>query len=296
MRVLVAADAMAGVGPRDASDIIGAAFAEAGAQVAVVPLVDGGPWFPDAVAAFDATGVVEQPATMAEALDALASPASTATRLYLDLTGLARHTWAELVAVGPQRLDALRDALAGRELMGVVRSGQQGAALTGLTGVVAERGRTEGADLGDTLNNDSIVSAWLEQVGVDGATPGAGAADGLGAVVVALGGRVSSGIEVCVAGFDVAATMAQADLTVTGASVLDFHAVGGDVVKEVARLSTDALRPVIAIVGRNFVSSRELRLAGIESAHPILEGAGADEPIPAQVGDVAARVARSWIW
>ncbi|RMB59638.1 hypothetical protein EAX62_07650 [Tessaracoccus antarcticus] len=289
----MAADAMAGVGPRDASEIIGGAFADAGAQVAVVPLVDGGPWFPDAVSAFDADAVVVQPATLQDALDALSTAGAS---LYLDLTGLTRHAWAELVQVDRHRLEALRAAAPHRDVVAVVRSGQQRSALTGLMGVVAERGRLEGGDLADTLSSDALASAWLKDLGLDGTAPGAGAADGVGAIVLALGGRVASGIDVCVDGFDVTATMKAADLTVTGASVLDFHAVGGDVVKEVARLATEALRPVIAVVGRNFVSSRELRLAGIESAHPVLEGAGEDEPIPAQVADVAARVARSWIW
>lgn len=183
-----------------------------------------------------------------------------------------------------------------RPLVAVVRHDQRTATLTGLTGVVAERGRLDGTDLGDTLAADAAVTRWCESMGVDGTAPGSGAADGVGAIVLALGGRIVSGIDACVAGFDMASTVAQADLVVTGSAVLDFHAVGGDVVRETARLAEEALRPVVAIVGRNFVSSRELRLAGIESAHPILDGPGQETPTAAQLAEVASGVARSWSW
>lgn len=293
MRVLVAADAMVGLGPRDASEVIARAFAEAGAQVAVVPLADGGPWFEPAVAAFDPSAAVASPSTLEEALAALQGVTPT---LYVDLTGIGRHSWEELVSVGVGELDALRRAVAGRDIVAVVRSGQQSATLTGLTGVVAERGRLDGADLADTLAADTKVSRWCESLGVDGTTAGTGAADGAGALFLAAGGRIVSGLDACLAVFDVESTAAKADLLVTGSAVLDFHAVGGDIVKQVARVAGEALRPVVAIVGRNFVSSRELRLAGIESAHPILDGPDGEEASPAQLAEISARVARSWSW
>lgn len=298
MRVLVASDAMAGLDPRGASEVIARVFADAGAQVAVVPLVDGGPWFEPAVAAFDPAAVVAQPSSLAGALTVLSESAASggASTLYLDLTRIARHRWDELVAVAARDVDALGGAVAGREVVAVVRFGQQSATLTGLTGVVAERGRLDESDLADTLAADTSVSRWCDALGVDGDTPGSGAADGVGALVLALGGRIISGIDACIAGFEVESSIAKADLMVTGSALLDFHAVGGDVVKEAARLAGEALRPVVAIVGRNFVSSRELRLAGIESAHPILDGPGDDEPTPSQLIDVATKVARSWSW
>lgn len=284
---------MAGLDPRAASDVIGQAFADSGAQVAVVPLADGGQWFAASVAAFDADATVSQPATLADAVDVLTGGSPPR---YVDLTGVGRYTWDELVAVMPPVQEAPHGVDNLRNTVAVVQSGSQRATLTGLTGVVAERGRRDGVDLAETLAADARVSVWITALGLDGSTPGAGAAEGLGALVLAHGGSIASGLDVGIVGFDLASTIAKADVIVTGSALLDFHAVGGDVVKEVARLAGEALRPVIAIVGRNFVSSRELRLAGIESAHPILEGAGTDEPIPAQLAEVAARVARSWTW
>ena len=300
MRVLVAADALAGLGARDASEVIATAFLDAGAQVAVVPLADGGEAFADAVAELDPDGYLVRPRSLTEMLETLSgkgAPSDSATAtIRVDLTRLTPPSWRDLTDVDRSRMAVLADATTLKNLVAIVRSGEQSATLTGLSGRVAERGREDGLDLGETLSANDAVSVWLESLGMEGTAPGTGAADGVGAIILALGGRILSGIEALIEGFDMETTVAKADLLVTGTSILDFHAVGGDVVKEVARMGTEALRPVIAIVGRNFVSSRELRLAGIESAHAILDGAGDDQPGRAQLAQVAGRVAKSWSW
>ena len=300
MRVLVAADAVAGLCARDASEVIATAFLDAGAEVAVVPLSDGGEGFADAIVGVDPHGHLVRPRTLSEMLETLSGKGEpcdgAAATLRVDLTGLVPSAWRALTDVDRSRMAELADATAQRNLVAIVRSGEQSATLTGLSGRVAERGREDGLGLGETLAANDAVSLWLESLGLDGTAPGTGAADGGGAIILALGGRILSGIEALIEGFDMESTVAKADLLVTGTSILDFHAVGGDVVKEVARMGTEALRPVIAIVGRNFVSSRELRLAGIESAHAILDGAGDDQPGRAQLAQVAGRVAKSWSW
>jgi glycerate kinase len=88
--------------------------------------------------------------------------------------------------------------------------------------------------------------------------------------------------------------MGAADLVVTAAESLDFHAVGGPIVKRAVSMAGAALRPAIAIVGRNFVSARELRLAGFEEAYPL--GAAGEEPTPERLSEVAMRVATTWSW
>lgn len=300
MRVLIATDALAGLSSRDASEVIATAFVEAGAEVAVVPLADGGQGFVDAINEVDPQGRLARPGTLSGFLEALAGEdfagAGEGANLRVDLTGITPPAWDDLTEVGPDRIAALAAAIAQRNLVAIVGFSEQTTPLTGLSGRVAERGREDGVDLGVTLTANDAVSGWLESLDIDGSTPGTGAADGIGAIVVALGGKVLSGIEALVQEFDMEATASKADLLVTGTSILDFHAVGGDVVKEVARMGTAALLPVIVIAGRSFVSSRELRLAGIESAHAILDGAGDQKPTPAELAQVAGRVATSWSW
>ncbi len=299
MRVLVAADAMAGLDPRGASEVIATAFAETGAQVAVIPLADGGAAFADAVAQLEPVDVVTEPRSLSETLEVLSRPVKNPgerSTLWVDLTALESPAWSELTAVRRSDLDEMAAGLNQRDIVAIVKTGEQTTTLTGLSGRLAERGREEGLDLAQTLASNDAVAQWLASVGVDDATPGSGAADGVGAIILSLGGRVLSGIEALIQSFDMESSVARADLLVTGSHILDFHAVGGDVVKEVARLGTEASRPVIAIVGRNYVSARELRVAGIESAHAILEGIGADEAVPAQLAQVAGKVATSWSW
>ena len=82
----------------------------------------------------------------------------------------------------------------------------------------------------------------------------------------------------------------------TGAEWLDFHARGGPVVQQVVAWGEGALRPVIAISGRNFISSRELRIAGFEEAYALKDGPGKDPATPEELASGAARVATSWRW
>ena len=289
----MAADAMSGMDARSASEVIARAFADQGDEVAVVTLAEGGQGFADALRDVDPDGELAHPATLRELLDALCGGPTT---LWIDLTGLSPHEWDDLTAVKASDVAILTQRLKGRRVTAIVAPGDRSATLTGLSGRVAERGRETGAELAETLKANDVVSHWVGALGIDGTLPGSGAADGVGALVMALGGRVLSGIDALAEGFSLDSTLSRADLVVTGAATLDFHAVGGDIVKEMAGRATDALRPVIAIVGRNFVSSRELRLAGIESAHPLLEGAGEDDSTPDQLAEVARGVALSWRW
>ena len=90
---------------------------------------------------------------------------------------------------------------------------------------------------------------------------------------------------------------AKADVIVTGTGELDFHHRGGDVVVELTRLGVEALRPVVVVAGRNFVSSRELRLAGIEEAHAVAPpGVGEIDITAEQLEALAQRVAGTWTW
>ena len=207
---------------------------------------------------------------------------------YLDVTAVTAPGLEELLAlpVSPVR--------AGTTV--VVPHREAGRTLTGMTGSLAERGRGNGADIAATLAEDSRATAWLERLGVADEAP-AGALCGLGAWALGCGARVASGIGICVDGYRLPELAARADVIVTGTDVLDFHRRGGDVVVELTRLGVEALRPVVVLAGRNFVSPRELRLAGIEEAHAVAPpGVGEIDITAEQLGAVARRVAATWTW
>lgn len=297
MRVVVAVDALAGLTPAGASQLIASVFAEAGAVPAVVPLGVTGEALAVAVATAAPDATLVRPADAAECGRRLADAKGD---LVVDLTScevtdLGREVLDAFGADPVEALAAARDTWADRRLIALVPDGQQERPLTGLTGLAATAGRERGADLAAVLAADAVAGRWAARLGLT-PEPGAGAAGGLGLLLQAVGAVVTEPLTYLAGRYRLGATLARADVVVTGAELLDFHAVGGPVVRRVVGLAGESLRPVIAIVGRNFVSARELRLAGLESVYPVLVGAGEDSPSPDQVAEVARRVARTWSW
>ena len=163
--------------------------------------------------------------------------------------------------------------------------------LVGPGGAAQAAGRRAGAGPDDVLLLDSALRRYArvlaDDLGLDlAATPGAGAAGGLGAGAVAfLGAELRPGIEPVLelTGFERAVD--GADLVVTGEG-------------RVARAAAGHGVPVVALAGEVNVADRELRAAGFEEAHALLEL----EPDPARalaeagplLERLAERVGRAW--
>lgn len=294
MRVLVACDAMAGLSPRQASEQVARAFVDNGAQVAVIPLGLGGEDLVDAQSTLDPSAELVAPDGLAGLLAALRPGAGM---LVLDLTDMPVPPLAELAeAVTAARLVELGESLAGREVVALVGDGSHESALTGLSGSLAELGRLRGDDLAATIADDGRAEAWAKSLATDPLSPGVGAMGGVGLFLKALGSTLTTPLGHLADGYGLAGVLAKADLAVTGTARLDFHHVGGPIVARMAQEAADALRPVVVIAGRTYVSDRELRLAGIEEAHAVLPGFDDDEPTPEQLLGAARRVADTWRW
>lgn len=189
--------------------------------------------------------------------------------------------------------DRAAQAITGRRFVAVVADADVDAPLTGLAGTAVQRSRERGDDLAAGLQADADARAWLTELDVvDGA--GVGAVDGLGALLVREGVQLSSALDLTVERTGFAETAAQADLIVTGCTDLDFHTRGGPLVERVVRTAEEVLRPVIVVCGRNYVSSRELRLSGIEAAHAVHAGDDARTVGEHDLAALAERVARTW--
>ncbi|MBE6468812.1 MAG: glycerate kinase [Coriobacteriaceae bacterium] len=93
--------------------------------------------------------------------------------------------------------------------------------------------------------------------------PGAGAAGGLGAAILSLGGRLESGAEAVLsaAGFDEAAQ--SVDVVVTGEGRLDGQTASGKVAAAVARRARALGKPVIAVVGGRSEDAEAVYRAGV---------------------------------
>ena len=282
MKVLVSTDRIGRLSPAEASDVVATAFARQGADVAVAPVATGGADLAETITRFAPRARVARPGALDELCGEILAGAE-----YLDLTALPLPSLADLEALPQLDLAVTPVAVVGEE--------HASRPLTGLVGVLAEQGRREGIELVDVVADDARAVAWLRHLGQED-LPGCGAHGGLGAWLMRSGIRIATGPQVASEGYDLPRLADLADLVVTGADTLDFHNRGGTVVRAITGIAGEALSPVVVVCGRNFVSARELRLTGIEEAHPVRSGLD-DSPVSAEeLRALAARVAVTWHW
>ena len=176
--------------------------------------------------------------------------------------------------------------------------------LVGPEGAAQAGGRAGGAGPDEVLLLDSALRRYArvlaDDPGLDLAgRPGAGAGGGLGAGAVAfLGAELRPGIEPVLelVGFERAVD--GADLVVTGEGRLDARSVAAGAPLGVARAAGAHGVPVVALAGAVEVADRELRAAGFEEGHALLELEPDPDRVLAEAGPLlerlAERVGRTW--
>jgi glycerate kinase len=219
-----------------------------------------------------------------------------ATSAGAELTGGVRG----LAGLSAVDLTAARHLLAGVELIGVVPAAEREAQLLGFRGITSRRGRSVDTDAALLLSTDAALQRYTELADATADAPGAGTAGagacgGLGWAVLAVGGRLVSGPDLCLAEAGRAY-----DLVVTGCGVFDFASRGGGVVAAAAELAAECLAPCIVVAGEVLIGGREMRTLGIEAAYAIRQSTldrptGGDLSEPELVATVT-RVSRSWRW
>lgn len=131
--------------------------------------------------------------------------------------------------------------------------------LLGPSGAARMFGAQKGADAPLVEQLESAMSGWAAALRAAGAdvsgVPGAGAAGGLGAAILALGGSIESGLQRIVTETGAGEALAHADLVITGEGSLDAQTVLGKVPDAIARMAKAGAgagrRPVvIALAGR----------------------------------------------
>ncbi|GAA2327952.1 glycerate kinase [Dactylosporangium salmoneum] len=226
-----------------------------------------------------------------------------------------------LAAVGAAPLDAAGYALpyGGAALAGVAALGGEprlrGATLVaatdvdspllGLHGASAVYGPQKGAGREDVFVLDGALTRFAEVLGgLPGAPaglaglPGAGAAGGLGAAILAVGGRVESGIGLVrrLTGLD--AELEEAGLVVTGEGSFDEQSLRGKVVAGVANAARDLGVPCVVLAGRVDAGRREAASIGVTEAHSLVEHFGSVATALARPADglreLGRRLARQW--
>lgn len=128
--------------------------------------------------------------------------------------------------------------------------------------------------------------------------PGAGAAGGIGAALLALGGRREAGAAVIAEHTGLAADIAAADLIITGEGRFDDQSLHGKVISALAAGAREHQIPVLVLAGQVQLDADQLRAAGILAAHSITEYAGSVDLAIAdaanQLTGLAAGVAADW--
>jgi glycerate 2-kinase len=172
--------------------------------------------------------------------------------------------------------------------------------LLGDMGAAKVFGPQKGADPDTVSTLEGRLTDWAAELAAAGrdvrAEPGAGAAGGLGAALLALGGRRESGAAVIAEHTGLADDVAAAELIITGEGRFDDQSLHGKVVSALAAGARDT--PVLVLAGQVTLDGPALCGAGIAAAHSIAEYAGsvqlAMDDAANQLEGLAWRTSANW--
>ncbi|WP_414685339.1 glycerate kinase [Mycobacterium sp.] len=129
---------------------------------------------------------------------------------------------------------------------------------------------------------------------------GTGAAGGLGAALLALGGRRESGAAIIAEHTRLADDVAAADLVVTGEGRFDDQSLHGKVISALAAGAAARRTPVLVLAGQVALPDAALRAAGIAAARSIADYAGsvrlAVDDAANQLAGLARKAAAAHVW
>jgi glycerate 2-kinase len=178
--------------------------------------------------------------------------------------------------------------------------------LLGVHGASNVFGPQKGAGREDVLLLDAALERFAAVLERDLPTcppgvadvPGAGAAGGLGAALLALGGRVESGIGLVrrLTGLD--AALADADLVITGEGSFDHQSLRGKVVAGVAAAAAERGVPCVVVAGQVSAGRREAAAAGVTESYALVDQLGGVAEAMARPAEglrqLGTRLARRW--
>ena len=176
--------------------------------------------------------------------------------------------------------------------------------LCGPLGASQVYGPQKGATPDQVYELDAALAHFADvlarDVGVDVAdTPGAGAAGGLGAGLMAFAGaRLCPGVDLIAGVCGLEEKLGGADLVITGEGRIDGQTAHGKTPAGVARLAGKHSVPVVAVCGALGPGHEAVMQAGIRAVWPLSDGTGplaqAMEDTERRLMEKAAAIARSW--
>jgi glycerate kinase len=177
--------------------------------------------------------------------------------------------------------------------------------LLGFAGASAVYGPQKGATAADTQRLDIALAHWADVLQRDlpgrldvRKLPGAGAAGGMGAALLAVGATRESGIGLVRDAVGLAEQVASVELVVTGEGMYDWQSRDGKVISGVTQLSIENGLPCVLIAGQVVVGRRQTSSSGLDATYSLADAAGsvqeAMDHAPEWTRKVAAAVARGW--
>ncbi|WP_375000378.1 glycerate kinase [Aeromicrobium sp. CTD01-1L150] len=218
----------------------------------------------------------------------------------LDADGTELHPAGALVAgVGELDLSGLHPGLRHVTLVAATDVDNP---LTGPDGAAAVYGPQKGAGPDEVAVLDAALTGCAASLraatGIDvERTPGAGAAGGLGAALLALGARVESGLDLVLEAVGLDDHLRDAALVVTGEGRLDAQSLRGKVPVGVSRLARSRHLPVLAVAGVvDGLSPEELgaEFDGVWSMSTEVGSARAMADPDGTLREVTAAAVRTW--
>jgi glycerate kinase len=269
----------------------------------------------------DASGTAYIECAQACGLALLGGPPTVATALAAHSRGVGQLIYAA-VAAGARRIiiglggsgctdggRGLIEALGGlaqaaARLVGVevIAATDVEHPLLGPMGAATVFGPQKGADPETVAVLEARLTAWAAELntlaGRDvGIEPGAGAAGGIGAALLALGARREAGAAVIAQFTGLADDVAAADLIITGEGRFDDQSLHGKVVSALAGSAAGDTR-VLVLAGQVTLDADTLGAAGITEAHSLADFAGsvqvAIDDAANQLTGLPRQTAASW--
>ncbi|MFC9825897.1 glycerate kinase [Streptomyces albogriseolus] len=173
--------------------------------------------------------------------------------------------------------------------------------LTGPKGAAAVYGPQKGASPEDVERLDAALGHFVKVLDASAlaASPGAGAAGGIGFAALLVGARFRPGIEVMLDVLGFASALERADLVITGEGSLDEQTLHGKAPAGVAAAARAAGKDVVAVCGRLALAPEVLGRAGIRRAYALTDVEPDVAKCIAEAGPIlertAERIARDYL-
>ena len=197
-------------------------------------------------------------------------------------------------SIGPGGTDLARAAEVVLPAVGIdlVAASDVENALLGRHGAARTFGPQKGADPAAVERLETGLATWADVLAAAGQDvrdrPGAGAAGGLGAGLLALGAEFTSGSALVRDLTRLDEALDQARLAITGEGSFDWQSLRGKLITAVAAGAADRGIPCLVLAGQVSVGRREAGAVGVEQSYAVAEHAGS---VAAAMADPAGTLA-----